>query len=127
MPGPDLALEPKKPSAKNLRALSVAALGVVYGDIGTSPLYALRQCFYEGSGVAPTAANVLGILSLIFWALMIVISIKYLRIVVQADNKGDGGIIALVALLSSGSASRRRADSHRDSDCSARRYSMAMV
>ena len=105
---PEIALERKEPAAQNLAALCIGALGVVYGDIGTSPLYALRQCFHEGSGIAPTTANVLGILSLIFWALMIVISIKYLAIVVQADNKGDGGIIALVALLSSGAPSVRR-------------------
>ncbi len=107
-PEAGIAPERKEPAAQNLAALCIGALGVVYGDIGTSPLYALRQCFHEGAGLAPTAANVLGILSLIFWVLMIVISIKYLAIVVQADNKGDGGIIALVALLSSGSATLRR-------------------
>ncbi len=108
---PDAAIAPerKELAAQNLAALCLGALGVVYGDIGTSPLYALRQCFQEGAGIAPTMPNVLGILSLIFWALMIVISIKYLAIVVHADNKGDGGIIALVALLSPGSASTRRA------------------
>jgi KUP system potassium uptake protein len=91
-----------------LATLSLAALGVVYGDIGTSPLYALRQCFSEDSRVAPTAANVLGLLSLIFWALLVVISIKYLAVVVQADNRGDGGIIALVALLSPRPENSRR-------------------
>ncbi len=105
---PEVEPERKEPAARNLAALCIGSLGVVYGDIGTSPLYALRQCFHEGSGIAPTAANVLGILSLIFWVLMVVISIKYLAIVVQADNKGDGGIIALVALLSSGPPSLRR-------------------
>ena len=108
---PDAVIAPerKEPAAQNLAALCIGALGVVFGDIGTSPLYALRQCFHEGSGIAPNMPNVLGILSLIFWALMIVISIKYLAIVVHADNKGDGGIIALVALLSSGSATTKRA------------------
>lgn len=106
--GGGAAPERKETAATSLSALCLGALGVVFGDIGTSPLYALRQCFYEGSGIAPTSANVLGILSLIFWALMIVISIKYLAIVLHADNKGDGGIIALVALLSSGPASVRR-------------------
>jgi KUP system potassium uptake protein len=91
--------ESRESSAENLTVLCIGALGVVYGDIGTSPLYALRQCFSASSGVAPTAANVLGILSLILWALIFVISIKYLAVVLRADNRGDGGIIALVALL----------------------------
>lgn len=96
---PGVMPERKDSTARNLTALCVGALGVVYGDIGTSPLYALRQCFYADSGVAPTAANVLGVLSLIFWALILVISVKYLAVVLQANNRGDGGIIALVALL----------------------------
>lgn len=78
---------------------SLAALGVVFGDIGTSPLYALRQCFFGGNAVAVTAENVLGVLSLIFWALVIVICLKYLLFVMRQDNDGEGGIIALVALL----------------------------
>jgi hypothetical protein len=80
-------------------ALSVAALGVVYGDIGTSPLYALKQCFHGVHGIAHNAENVLGVLSLIVWSLILVVSIKYLLFVLKADNKGEGGIIALVALL----------------------------
>jgi len=80
-------------------ALSLAALGVVYGDIGTSPLYAFKQCFNGTAYVAATPANVLGVLSLIVWALILVVSIKYLWFVMQADNRGEGGIIALVALL----------------------------
>jgi KUP system potassium uptake protein len=78
--------------------LSLAALGVVYGDIGTSPLYALRECFHGHYGIAPTPANVLGVLSLIVWALIIVVSIKYLIFIVRADNRGEGGILALMAL-----------------------------
>src|SRR5262249_53094414 len=81
--------------------LVLAALGVVYGDIGTSPLYALRECF---SGVHPipvTPGNVLGVLSLIVWSLIIVVSIKYLLFVMRADNQGEGGILALVALVRS--------------------------
>ena len=77
----------------------LAALGVVFGDIGTSPLYAVRQCFFGGNAVAITAENVLGVLSLIFWALIIVICLKYLLFVMRQDNDGEGGIIALVALL----------------------------
>jgi KUP system potassium uptake protein len=79
--------------------LSVAALGVVYGDIGTSPLYALKECFNAAHGVAPSPENVLGVLSLIVWSLILVVSVKYLLFVLKADNKGEGGIIALVALL----------------------------
>jgi KUP system potassium uptake protein len=78
---------------------ALAALGVVYGDIGTSPLYALKECFAPEYGVAPTAANVLGVLSLIFWSLNFVVSLKYLTFIMQADNRGEGGIMALLALL----------------------------
>jgi KUP system potassium uptake protein len=80
-------------------ALTLAALGVVFGDIGTSPLYALRECFYGTHGVAATPANVLGVLSLIFWALVLVIAIKYVSYVMRADNQGEGGILALMALI----------------------------
>ena len=79
--------------------LSLTALGVVYGDIGTSPIYALRECFHGTHPFPPTESNVLGILSLIFWALMIIISVKYLLFVMRADNHGEGGILALLALL----------------------------
>ena len=76
--------------------LSLAALGVVYGDIGTSPLYALRASL---NGLPITVTAVLGVLSLIFWLLIIVISIKYLVILFRADNEGEGGILALLALI----------------------------
>lgn len=79
--------------------LSLMALGVVYGDIGTSPLYALRECFHGSHQLTPSPANVLGILSLVFWALTLVISIKYLLFLMSADNRGEGGILALLALL----------------------------
>jgi KUP system potassium uptake protein len=81
-----------------LATLSLVTLGVVYGDIGTSPLYALRECFYGPHAVPPTHDHVLGVLSLIFWALVIVISIKYLAFVLRADNHGEGGVLALTAL-----------------------------
>ncbi|HLL45301.1 MAG TPA: potassium transporter Kup [Longimicrobiaceae bacterium] len=87
------------PTGRYLYVLALAALGVVYGDIGTSPLYAMREAFREETGIAATQANVLGILSLIFWALILVISIKYLWFVMQADNRGEGGMIALTALV----------------------------
>ncbi|MFQ5747016.1 MAG: potassium transporter Kup [Gemmatimonadota bacterium] len=91
-----------RPEAKGgyLLVLALTALGVVFGDIGTSPIYAIREAFHESHGIAPTPENVLGVLSLIFWSLVIVISIKYLAFVMRADNEGEGGIIALTALVS---------------------------
>jgi len=91
--------------------LGLTALGVVYGDIGTSPLYALHESFFGLDKLAVSPANVLGVLSLIFWSLVLVISVKYLLVVMRADNHGEGGILALMALLSPwyGSPSRRRA------------------
>ncbi len=80
-------------------ALAVAALGVVYGDIGTSPLYALKECFEGPHSVRPTPENVLGVLSLVFWALTWVVSVKYLTFVLRADNRGEGGVLALTALV----------------------------
>jgi KUP system potassium uptake protein len=96
---PEPELEPQSGPSRLL--LCVAALGVVYGDIGTSPLYALRKCFYEGAVVAPSYENVLGVVSLIFWPLILVVSIKYLVYVMRADNEGEGGILALMALVAS--------------------------
>ena len=88
-----------RPSPRKTLALTLTAIGVVYGDIGTSPLYALRECFYGSHPVAPTHDNVLGVLSLILYSLLLVISIKYIAIVMRADNQGEGGILALTALL----------------------------
>jgi len=88
----------KKVGGRYLVVLSLSALGVVYGDIGTSPLYALRECFHLKHGVAATPENVIGILSLICWSLIIVISLKYLVFVMRADNRGEGGILALMSL-----------------------------
>lgn len=88
-----------KSNIKYLALLSLSALGIVYGDIGTSPLYALRECFYGHHSIPPTNSNVLGVLSLMFWALLIVISLKYLTLVMRADNDGEGGILALMALV----------------------------
>jgi KUP system potassium uptake protein len=82
----------------NLWALALAALGVVYGDIGTSPLYSLRECFSGHHGLALTPSNVHGLLSLVFWSLMLVVSAKYLQYVMRADDDGEGGILALMAL-----------------------------
>jgi KUP system potassium uptake protein len=87
---------------KRLVTLSIAALGVVFGDIGTSPLYALRECFHGEYAIAVTPANVIGVLSLLFWSLLIVVTLKYLTFILRADNKGEGGVIALTALVRSG-------------------------
>ncbi len=87
------------PRGKALAILSLTALGVVYGDIGTSPLYALKECFSGPHGLPPTRENVLGVLSLIFWSLNFIISLKYVAIMLRADNRGEGGILALLALL----------------------------
>jgi KUP system potassium uptake protein len=84
---------------KDLVRLAVGALGVVYGDIGTSPLYAIRECFLRPHGVPPTLANVLGVLSLVFWSLTAIVVVKYMIFVMRADNHGDGGILALLALV----------------------------
>jgi KUP system potassium uptake protein len=89
---------PAAPRGRYLAWLSLAALGIVYGDIGTSPLYAVRESFHPGHGLAVTPPNVLGVLSLIFWSLVLVISIKYLVFILRADNRGEGGIMALAAL-----------------------------
>ena len=86
---------------RRLLPLTLTALGVVYGDIGTSPLYALRECFFGSHSVPPTHDNVLGVLSLIIYALVLVISIKYVLIVMRADNQGEGGVLALTALIPS--------------------------
>src|SRR5262249_48043811 len=92
-----------RPAASNdrrLPGLALAALGVVFGDIGTSPLYALHVCFAKSGGLAPTPENVLGVLSLVFWSLIIIVSIKYVVFVMRADLKGEGGILALMSLAS---------------------------
>ncbi|MEP6634853.1 MAG: KUP/HAK/KT family potassium transporter, partial [Luteimonas sp.] len=104
---------PKTPSATDgssghahgkvgLSGLVVGAIGVVFGDIGTSPLYTIKQAFLPHYGLTPDQATVLGILSLVFWALMIVVTLKYVTIIMRADNQGEGGIMALMALVQRG-------------------------
>ena len=91
--------------------LMVAATGVVYGDIGTSPLYAMREAFSGPFGMAPTELNILGVVSLLFWSLVLVICLKYLTVILRADNRGEGGILSLMALATrnwGGSARTRR-------------------
>jgi KUP system potassium uptake protein len=96
------------PRGSALAGLALGALGVVYGDIGTSPLYALKECFTGTHSVAPTPDNVLGVLSLVFWSLVFVVVVKYLAFVMRADNRGEGGILALLALVSRKEAGGRR-------------------
>lgn len=86
---------------KQLLALALASLGVVFGDIGTSPLYALRECLHHAHGISTSPDNVYGIVSLVFWALTLVISLKYVAYVLRADNAGEGGVLALTALATS--------------------------
>jgi len=95
------------PRGRALAALALGALGVVYGDIGTSPLYALKECFAGPHSVAPTSENVVGVLSLVFWAMTFVVTFKYLTFVMRADNNGEGGILALMALVGQRETSRR--------------------
>ena len=111
-PAPQRAVTPAHPRTgtpahPRILPLSLAALGVVYGDIGTSPIYAVRESLHGVHGVSPTSENVLGLLSLITWALVIVISVKYLAFVMRADNCGEGGMIALTALVTPDSARAR--------------------
>ncbi len=87
------------PTGRRLAVLTLTALGVVYGDIGTSPLYAFRECFKPEYGLTPNAENVYGVLSLIVWALTLVVSLKYIVFVMRADNRGEGGILAMLALI----------------------------
>src|SRR6267142_1848211 len=87
------------PRGRYLARLSLLALGVVYGDIGTSPLYALREAFHGQHGIPVTPGNVLGVLSLIFWELLLIVTVKYHVVIIRADNKGEGGVLALMALV----------------------------
>jgi KUP system potassium uptake protein len=101
-------LNPLKETAARNYILALIALGIVFGDIGTSPLYAFRECFSNKYGLAVVHENILGILSLIFWSLIIVISLKYTVYVMRADNEGEGGVLALLALLISRNGMAKR-------------------
>jgi KUP system potassium uptake protein len=90
--------KPESPRGRRLASLTLLAMGIVYGDIGTSPLYAIRECFHGLHRVAPSHANVLGVLSLIFWSLIIVVTLKYQVYVLGFHNRGEGGILALMGL-----------------------------
>jgi KUP system potassium uptake protein len=93
-----LLMMTRQAGGRYLTVLAIGALGVVYGDIGTSPLYAIRECFHGPHAIAVTRENILGVLSLVFWSLILIVSLKYLTFVLRADNKGEGGILALLAL-----------------------------
>src|SRR5207248_8004451 len=89
-------------------ALSVGALGVVYGDIGTSPLYTVQLIFAGSRPLAVSPTHVYGAISLIFWSLMMVVTLKYVLLILRADNHGEGGIMALVALIQGAIKTRRK-------------------
>jgi KUP system potassium uptake protein len=99
-------VNPQRPSS-GLAALTLAAIGVVYGDIGTSPLYALKEVFASGH-VPLTPQNIYGVLSLMFWTLTVVVSLKYVALILRADNNGEGGLVAMLALASQAVRDRRR-------------------
>ncbi len=92
-------MEKDKKKKKEKALAAFAALGIVYGDIGTSPLYALKECFNGEHGAELTQPHVYGVLSLIFWSLILIISVKYLLLIMRADNQGEGGILALMQLV----------------------------
>ena len=100
-----MSMPPESRRSGALAALTLAAIGVVYGDIGTSPLYALKEVFAHGR-VPLSPQNVLGILSLVFWTLTVVVSLKYVTLILRADNNGEGGLIAMLALASTAVAHR---------------------
>src|SRR5207253_8031997 len=88
------------PARNSTAALTLAALGVVYGDIGTSPLYTIKEVFSASTGVPLNADTLVGAVSVIFWALMLVVTLKYVTLIMRASNEGEGGIMALLALAS---------------------------
>src|SRR5881409_167943 len=103
---PQMTSAQTRPKGRYLARLSLLALGVVYGDIGTSPLYALREAFHGQHGIPVTQGNVLGVLSLIFWSLLLIVTVKYHVVIIRADNKGEGGVLALMALVNGSRVAR---------------------
>ena len=98
-----------------LGKLVVGAIGIVFGDIGTSPIYAFRETFAGHHTLAPDALHIYGVLSLIFWSMMIIVTLKYVTIIMRADNKGEGGSLALLALINrstTGQETLDRGDRH---------------
>ena len=96
---PSSETSPSRWCDKKLFILALGSIGVVFGDVGTSPLYALKECFHGKHAIIPDPANIFGVLSLVFWSLMVVVSIKYVTFILRADNRGEGGIFALLSLL----------------------------
>src|SRR6188508_3197722 len=88
----------QKLNSQGTAALTIGALGVVYGDIGTSPLYTFQEVFRPATGVTLDALHITGAVSAIFWALMLVVTLKYVLLILRADNRGEGGVLALSAL-----------------------------
>jgi KUP system potassium uptake protein len=114
-------MNPPDMSKQSASAAALAALGIVYGDIGTSPLYAAKEVFNPSHGIPFSTANVLGGVSAIFWALMIIVSVKYVILIMRADNRGEGGIMALLALATASVRSQdARPLAYRS--CAARRF-----
>ena len=99
-PLPDVRTSPHDPQRQGRLKLAVGAIGIVFGDIGTSPIYAFRETFVGHHPIAPDPLHIHGVLSLIFWSMMIVVTIKYVGIILRADNNGEGGSLALLALIS---------------------------
>jgi KUP system potassium uptake protein len=94
------------PGKSRTAALTLAALGIVYGDIGTSPLYTIKEIFHKSTGVPLNPETIIGAVSVVFWALMLVVTLKYVVLILRADNRGEGGIVALLALASQSTAGR---------------------
>src|SRR5512144_1389094 len=90
-----------------LYKLAIGAVGIVFGDIGTSPIYAFRETFAGHHTLIPDQLHIFGVLSLIFWSMMIIVTLKYVTIIMRADNKGEGGSLALLALISGKTKTRR--------------------
>ena len=100
--------DPQAHSHGPLGKLMLGAIGIVYGDIGTSPIYAFRETFAGHHELAPDALHIYGILSLIFWSMMIIVTLKYVTIIMRADNKGEGGSLALLALINRSASEKKR-------------------
>ncbi len=97
----------------------VGAIGIVFGDIGTSPIYAFRETFAGHHTLRPDALHIYGVLSLIFWSMLIIVALKYVTIIMRADNKGEGGSLALLALINRTATEARRRSGRWASSCSA--------
>src|SRR5205809_4580049 len=96
---PHPTVTPAHPRGRYLARLALLALGGVYGDSGTRPLYALREAFHGPHAIPLTASSVMGVLSLIVWSLLLIVTVKYHVVIIRADNKGEGGVLALMALV----------------------------